>query len=83
MSDDFSLDKSRWYQTMKVGLHGERVKNEAEFLARHSTVLANFSYDGVIGTELANAELALEEALLAVKVARETYERVTKLQAAE
>lgn len=82
MSDDFSLERSRWWNTMKLGLCCKAIKSNAACVIERAGVLAGFSYDAPTGAALAEAETELTEALLAIKVARESYERVT-LQAAE
>lgn len=72
---DFSLEKSRWYQIMMLGNACRHAKNNAELVIKHARLLLPFDYEPVIGTELAQAETALSEALLAVKVARIEYEK--------
>lgn len=79
---DFDLDNSRWYSLMKLGLACRNARVCAEEITSRVPKLARFDYEPSAGTELAKAELALSEALLAVQLARTSYERVT-LQAAE
>lgn len=79
---DFGLDNSRWYSLMKLGLACRNAKVCAEEITTRVPKLAKFDYEPSAGKELADAEDALTEALLAVQVARASYERAT-LQAAE
>ena len=85
MSNDFDIDQSRWWNTMKVALACKDAKACAETIIDRSRVLQNFSYDAVTGKELADAETNLAAALSAVRVAREQYEHhtVKSLVAAE
>ena len=82
---DFDLNKSRWYNTMKVGLATKAIKRDAATVIDRSRILANFEYDATIGKELADAETAATEALFALKTARLEYENNAGriLQAAE
>ncbi len=75
MSNDFDLNKSRWYNTMKVGLATKAIKRDAATVIDRSRILANFEYDATIGKDLADAETAATEALWALTVARREYEQ--------
>lgn len=77
MNKDFKLETSRWYSLMKLGIATRNAKVCAEEIQKWTPVLSNFDYEPCAGTELATAETALTEALLAVKIARASYERVT------
>lgn len=82
------LEQSRWYSLMKLGLATRNARACAEDITKWAPILSNFDYEACAGTELATAETALTEALLAVQIARASYERVTAernqtLQAAE
>lgn len=74
---DFDLDKSRWYNVMKCGLACRNAKADAEAIINRVRNLGSFDYEPVIGTELAEAETALSEALLALALARRAYEQNT------
>lgn len=83
---DFDLEKSRWYSLMMLGNNTRHAKNCAEQIGKWARNLSSFGYEPAAGEELASTEDALTEALLAVQVARASYERVThenQLQAAE
>lgn len=81
---DFDLENSRWYALMKVGLACKAAHVSAESITKWAPKLSRFEYEPTAGTELAKAETALTEALLAVQIARASYERVTaNLEAAE
>lgn len=73
----FNLEKSRWYSLMKLGLATRNARACAEEITKWTPVLSRFDYEPSAGAELAAAETALSEALLAVQVARASYERVT------
>lgn len=75
MSDEFNLDKSRWYNTMMIGQQTKTAKNSAAVIIERTRHLLKYEYDPVIGTELAQAETELSEALLAVKLAREEFQK--------
>lgn len=77
MSNDFDLERSRWYNLMKVGLACRSTKTDAETIIKRSRNLGKFEYEPTAGKELADAENALTEALFAVQVARAEYERIT------
>lgn len=81
--NDFDLDRSRWYSLMKLGLASRYAKNDAADIIKWAGNLGRFEYEPSAGTELAQAETALSEALLAVKLARSEYEKRTHLVAAE
>ncbi len=86
MSNEFELETSRWYSLMMLGNATKAARTAAEQVVKWAPILSNFDYEPVAGTELATAETALTEALLAVQVARASYERVTaerQLEAAE
>ncbi len=86
MSDDFKLETSRWYSLMRLGIECRNARTSAEGITKWVPNLGKFEYEPTAGTELAKAELALSEALLAVQVVRAAYERMTntkQLQAAE
>lgn len=80
---DFDLDNSRWYSLMKLGICCRNAKGCAEEISHRAPKLAKYEYEPTAGKELADAENALTEALLAVQVARASYERVTHQEAAE
>lgn len=82
MSNDFSLERSRWYSLMMLANNCKYAKTAAEQITKWAGNLCNFGYDAVAGAKLAEAEDALTEALLAVQVARASYERVTNERAA-
>lgn len=75
---DFDLDNSRWYCMMKIGLACKNSKQNAADIIDRTRVLGSFEYEPTIGSELSQAEMALSEALFAVKVAREEYENHAK-----
>jgi hypothetical protein len=75
---DFDLDNSRWFNTMRVNHSARYLRDNCAALTKHCNVLSTFTHDAVMSQTLANAELALTDALLAVQLARENYERHTK-----
>lgn len=77
MKQDFKLETSRWYSLMKLGIDCRNARVCAEGITKWAPILATFEYEPTAGTELAKAELALSEALLAVQVTRAAYERMT------
>ncbi len=83
MSNDFDLDKSRWYNLMKLGMSARNSKVDAASIIERARNLGKFEYEPTAGQLLADAENNLTEALFAVKVAREEYEKHTQLVAAE
>lgn len=74
MSNDFDLDKSRWYNLMKLGLASRNAKVDAAAIIERARNLGKYEYEPTAGKELAEAETQLAEALFAVRVAREEYE---------
>lgn len=78
MSTDFNLDKSRWYNVMKAGLACRNAKVDAAIIIERTHNLASFEYEPSIGTELAQAETDLTEALHALQSARAAYEQHAK-----
>jgi hypothetical protein len=78
MAADFELENSRWYSLMKLGLECRNARTSAEGIIKWAPLLGNFEYEPTAGTELAKAETALSEALLAVKLARKQYEKYAK-----
>jgi len=73
-----SLDNSTWYNMMMCGLHCRNARAAAEIIVHRAGNLLHGEYEPTIGTELAQTETALSEALLAVKLARKTYEKFAK-----
>jgi len=73
-----SLDNSTWYNMMMCGLHCRNARAAAEIIVQRAGNLLHCEYEPTIGTELAQTETALSEALLAVKLARKTYEKFAK-----
>lgn len=82
MNQVFKLEQSRWYSLMKLGLDCRNCRVSAEGITKWAPILATFEYEPSAGTELAKAELALSDALLAVKVMRAAYERMTNTKPA-
>lgn len=82
---DFDLEKSRWFNLMKLGNACRSTKADAETIIQRARNLGKFEYEPTAAAELEKAETALTEALFAVKVAREEYRRVANpaLEAAE
>jgi len=82
MNTQKALDESIWYNLMMTGNACDHAKNCAETIIKHAGLLSKHPYEAVAGSKLAKAGLALSEALLAVQIARASYERVTAENAA-
>ncbi len=78
MSETFVLEESRWYGLMKLDIDCRNARTAAEGVIKWAPILGKFEYEPTAGTELAKAETALSEALLAVKLARKQYEKFAK-----
>lgn len=74
----YSLEQSKWWNMMKLRLSCKYAKDEAAKIVTHAGNLLHGEYEPTIGTELAQTETALSEALLAVKLARKQYEKFAK-----
>lgn len=75
MSEDFSLEKSKWWNQTGIERASAWVRNDAESMAAYTTTLCNFDHEADVGKSIDEAETALSEALLAVKTAKRTYAR--------
>lgn len=78
MSEPFVLEESRWYSLMRLGIECRNARVSAEGITKWVPNLTRFEYEPCAGTELAKAETALSEALLAVKLTRKQYEKFAK-----
>lgn len=79
--DHFTLDHSRWYNTMKLGMSCQHIKDEAATIVQRAPHLLQFEHQAETEATLAAAETTLSEALLAVKLAHSQYKK-RKLKAA-
>lgn len=74
IADDFSLDRSDWFNTMKLDLACKHIRTQAEVAAERAPLLIN-SANPETGKVLADAETSLSEALQAVKLANRQFKR--------
>lgn len=83
--NDFDIEKVRWWNIWKCNQACDMAKDAASTIISRTRTMTQWGYEPAVGTALADAEDKLTEALFAVKVAREEYERIAKpvLQAAE
>jgi hypothetical protein len=72
---EFSLDQSRWYNTMRLGLSCQHIKDEAATIIQRAPHLLQFEHQPETEATLAAAETTLSEALLAVKLAHSQYKK--------
>ena len=82
MSEDFSLERSRWYSLMKTGLACRNANACAQDVKKWAANLSKLEYEPTAGAALAEAEEQITEAMTAVHDARAEYERRTKQKAA-
>ena len=84
---DFSLDRSRWWNVTGLERTASWVRHDAESAAHYATSLARYhDYDPKSDVAICDMETALMEALLAVQLAKNAFQKkrpTTHLVAAE
>lgn len=83
---DFDINRSRWWNVSGVDRTTQWLCDSAESLMTYARNLSKFERDDEIDAKMAKAESALNDSLLAVKLARSGYLKATEpkhLEAAE
>lgn len=82
MSDEFSLDKSAWYNKTGLTRVSKWIKDDTESVTHYAKALLAHPYDAETDKRICNAETALTEALLAMKLAKNAYQHKRPVAAA-
>lgn len=70
---DFDLEKSKWFNATGIERSCSWLRTDAEAVTGYVRALSSFDHDPSISKSIAEAETALSDALLAVKLAKSAY----------